>query len=38
MNDELEGMWKKAVLVCSDVLFRHLPAGTEGNHETPLSG
>lgn len=33
MNDGLERMSKKAVLVCSDVLFRHLPVGMKRNHE-----
>jgi hypothetical protein len=37
MNGGLERMWKKAVLVCSDVLFRHLPGGgAEGKHEASV--
>lgn len=36
MNDGFERLWKKAVVVCSYVLFRHWPGGTERNHETSV--
>jgi hypothetical protein len=38
VNDEAERMWKKAVVVKSEVLSRHLPGGTEETHEIPHSG
>ena len=36
MDDGFERMWKKAVVVCSYVLFRHWPGGTERNHEASV--
>jgi hypothetical protein len=38
VNDELEGMWKEAVMASFKVLFCHLPGRTEENHEKPQSG
>jgi hypothetical protein len=34
--DELERMWKEAVVASFKVLSRHLPAETEDNHENPI--
>jgi hypothetical protein len=36
VNNELERMWKEAVVTCFKVLYRHLPGGTEKNDENPL--
>jgi hypothetical protein len=33
MNNELQRIWKEAVVAQFKVLPRHLPAGTEENHE-----
>jgi hypothetical protein len=33
VNDELENMWKEAVVAYSKVLFKHLPGGIDKNHE-----
>jgi hypothetical protein len=33
MNDELERIWKEAVMAYFNVLSRHLSEGTEANHE-----
>jgi hypothetical protein len=33
VNDQLERMWKKAVVAYFKVLSRHSPGGTEENHE-----
>jgi hypothetical protein len=38
VNDELERMWKEAVVALFKVLSRHLPGGSEENHEKPQSG
>jgi len=38
VNDELERMCKEAVVAKFEVLSRHLPGGTKGNHENPQSG
>jgi hypothetical protein len=35
MNDELESIWKDAVVACFKVLSQHLPGWTEKNHEKP---
>jgi hypothetical protein len=35
MDNELEGMWKEAVVALLKVLFRHLPGGTEENYDKP---
>jgi len=32
MNNELDIMWKKAIVVSEKVLSKHLPRGTEENH------
>jgi hypothetical protein len=37
MNNELERMWKEAVMTYFKVLSQKMPGGTEGNHEN-LSG
>jgi hypothetical protein len=34
MNDELERIWKKAVLVYFKLLSQHLSGGTEEYHES----
>jgi hypothetical protein len=31
VNDELKGMWKKAVMVYIDVISQNLPRGTQEN-------
>jgi hypothetical protein len=36
MIDELERIWKEAVLALFKVLSRHLSGGTEENHEEPV--
>jgi hypothetical protein len=33
MNIDLERMWKEAVVAWFEVLCRHLPGGTEENHQ-----
>jgi hypothetical protein len=33
MNDELERIWKIALVVYFKVISRHSPGGTEDNHE-----
>lgn len=33
VNNEFEGMWKEAVMVCFKVLSWDLPGGTEKNYE-----
>jgi hypothetical protein len=33
VNDESERVWKEAVVGQFEVLFRHLPGGTEENHK-----
>jgi hypothetical protein len=38
VNNELERMWKEAVVAKFMVLSRHLPGGTKENHEKPQSG
>jgi hypothetical protein len=38
VSDELERMWKEAVMAYFKVLSRHFPGGTEENHEKPRSG
>jgi hypothetical protein len=38
MNNELEKMRKEVVMVLLEVLFLHLPGGTEENHKSLLSG
>jgi hypothetical protein len=38
MNDELEWLWKEAVIVCIKVLSWHLLGEIEGKHENPQSG
>jgi hypothetical protein len=38
MNNELERIWKEAVVVQIEVLSRHLPGRTEKNHEKLQSG
>jgi hypothetical protein len=38
VNNELERMWKETVVAQFKVLSRHLPGGTEGNHEKTQSG
>jgi hypothetical protein len=35
MNCELERIWKEAVVASFKVQSRHLPGGTEENHENP---
>jgi hypothetical protein len=34
-SNELETMWKEAVLACFKVLSNNSPAGTDENHEEP---
>jgi hypothetical protein len=34
MNDELERMWKTAVVAYFKILFRHMPRVTEAKYET----
>jgi hypothetical protein len=36
MNNELEKMWKKAVVACFNVLLQRLPSRAEGNHKIPV--
>jgi hypothetical protein len=36
MNNELERIWKEAVVASYKVLSQHLPGGTEKIHETPV--
>jgi hypothetical protein len=36
MNDELKRIWKEEVVVLFKVISRHLPGGTENNHEKDL--
>jgi hypothetical protein len=38
VSNELERMWKEAVLAEFKAIFRYLPGGTEENHEKPQSG
>jgi hypothetical protein len=38
VNNELESMWKEAVMAQFKVLSRHLPGGTDEIHEKPRSG
>jgi hypothetical protein len=38
MNNNLERIWKEAVLAQFKVLSRHLPGSTEENHKEPQSG
>jgi hypothetical protein len=33
VNSEWKVMWKEAIFVSFDILFRHLPLETEENHE-----
>jgi hypothetical protein len=33
MDNELEIIWKEAVYGLIEVLFQHVPGGTEENHE-----
>jgi hypothetical protein len=33
VNDEVERIWKGAVMALFKALFRHLPGWTEANHE-----
>jgi hypothetical protein len=33
INNELERMWKEAIVAKFKVLSRHLPGGTEENHK-----
>jgi hypothetical protein len=36
LNDELERMWKEAVIAYFKVIsLQHLPRGTKENHESP---
>jgi hypothetical protein len=35
MNDELERMWKEAVVAKFKILSRYFSGGTEENHEHP---
>jgi hypothetical protein len=37
MNNELERIWKEAVIACFKVLSMHLPGGTERKHKKPQS-
>jgi hypothetical protein len=37
VNNELERIWKNAVVVYFKVLSQHLPGGTEYNHKVPAS-
>jgi hypothetical protein len=34
MNDELERKWQESTVIYFNVLFLHLPGGTEENHST----
>jgi hypothetical protein len=38
VNDELENMWKEAVVAYSNVLFKHLLGGIDKNHELRIAG
>lgn len=38
LNDVLERIWKEMFVALDNVLFRHLPVGTEDKYKTPLSG
>jgi hypothetical protein len=33
VNNEVEAMWKEAVVAEVEVLFKHLPGGTEEHHD-----
>jgi hypothetical protein len=35
MSSELERIWKDAAVAEFEILSRHLPGGTEENHENP---
>jgi hypothetical protein len=35
MNDELESIWKEAVMACFKILSWHILGGTEENSEIP---
>jgi hypothetical protein len=37
VNDELEKIWKEAVMAYFKVLSWHSPGGTEENHDKPQS-
>jgi hypothetical protein len=36
MNNELEGIWKKALISCVKLLPLYLPGGAEENYEKPV--
>jgi hypothetical protein len=38
MNDDIVRIWKEAVVAYFKVLSRHLPGGTDENHEELESG
>jgi hypothetical protein len=38
VTDELEGIWKEAMVASFIILSWHSPGGTEENHENPQSG
>jgi hypothetical protein len=38
VDNEIERMWKEAVVACFKVISQYLPGGTEENHENIHSG
>jgi hypothetical protein len=38
MNDEVKMMWREGIMIKSEILCRHLPGGTEKEHENTQSG
>jgi hypothetical protein len=38
MNNELKRIWKEVIMASFEVLFQHLPGGTEKNHKKLQSG
>jgi hypothetical protein len=34
-NNELEGIWKEAVMISFEIAFHSFPAKAEGNHKKP---
>jgi hypothetical protein len=38
MRNELERMRKESVVAKVQIIFQHLPGGTEGSHEEPQTG
>jgi hypothetical protein len=38
MSDEVGNMWKKVTMTYIKILLRHLPEGTQENHENLCEG